>query len=363
MREIVAGAIADFRASWRMLTIADLAYKVVALAILTPATAIAIRWLLSRTGKSVVADVDIARFFVTTPAGIVALLLALTITTAIFILEVGCLMGIGVAAAKGVRTRAKEALTFGAEKAAPVIRLSLHMIVRAIAALIPFLAAIGLIYFTLLREYDINYYLARKPPIFIAALAAVGAIGLILAALAIRTVTRWAFALPLVLFENVPPRQALRESKVRSQGHRKRIAVVLVVWAAVTVFLNLLAGWLVTAIGAVAAARIGGSTSSLISFLALLLILWALAGIAVSVINTSMFALLVGRLWLATTSATVPETLEPKGRHLSPRAKWVLASSAALIGFGIVLLAFLVVRRNQQILVLAHRGASKEKPE
>ena len=365
MRQIVAGALADFRASWRTLAIADLAYKVVAFAFLTPVTAIAIRWLVSRSGSDVVADVDLARFLVTTPAGIVALLLAATITTAIVILEVACLMSIGFAAANGVRPRAKEALSFGAEKATPVIRLSLHMVVRVIAAVIPFLAAIGLVYIALLRDYDINYYLSRKPPVFIAALAIVGVIGLLLVALAVWTVTRWAFALPLVVFEDVQPLRALRDSKARSQGHRARIAIVLALWAAVAVILNLLASWLVTVVASMAAARLGGSTTSMVSFLTLLLGLWGLAAVVVSIINTSLFSLLVGRLWMAASPApvSVPDGLQPRGRHLSRRALWALTASAVLISAGVVLLAFAVVRRNQQILVIAHRGASKEAPE
>jgi len=365
MREIVGGALADFRASWRTLTIADLAYKILAFAILTPATAIAIRWLLSRSGSSVVADVDIARFFVTTPAGIIALLLAATITTAVAVMEAGCLMGIGLAAAQGVRTRAKEALTFGAQRAGAVIRLSLHMVIRVIAALIPFLAAVGLVYITLLRDHDINYYLTRKPPVFIAAIVLAGAIVAILAALAIWTAARWVYALPLVLFENVHPRQALRESKSRSLGRRTRIIAVLAVWAVVAIVLNLASAWLVTAIGGIAASRLGGSTTTLISYLAVLLILWALAVIVVSVINASLFSLLVVRLWLdaASQSVRMPEGLEARGQHLSRRALWALTSSAVLISAGLVLLAFLVVRRNQPILVMAHRGASKEAPE
>ena len=299
----------------------------------------------------------------TTPEGIIALFLAATITTAVVILEVGCLMAIGVATAGGVHTRAKEALTFSADNAAAVARLALRMIVRAIAALIPFVAAIGLVYVTMLRDYDINYYLARKPPVFIAALVIVAVIGAALAALAIWTITRWVFALPLVMFKNVSPRLALGESKRQSEGHRAQIAVVLAGWAAAAIVLNLIAGWLVTAVGAVAANRLGGSTTSLVSFLTILLILWAIAAIVVSIVNTSLFSLLVARLWLNASPVEVPEALQARGRHLSRRAVWVIASSAALVGIGIVLLAFLVVRRDQQILVLAHRGSSKEEPE
>ena len=61
------------------------------------------------------------------------------------------------------------------------------------------------------------------------ALAAV--IVVALAALLVRTIARWALALPLLLFEGVHPRRALGASAARSAGHRGLIVLVLAAWA------------------------------------------------------------------------------------------------------------------------------------
>ena len=62
-----------------------------------------------------------------------------------------------------------------------MLALVWHMLVRVILGVLPFLAAIGVVNFALLRPHDINYYLAQRPPVFYVA-AAIGAV--ILAALA-----------------------------------------------------------------------------------------------------------------------------------------------------------------------------------
>ena len=71
--EIVSSAVRDFLRSWRSLALTDIAYKVVAFALLTPATALLLRVDAIRRRRPVVADADIARFFLTTPVGIVTL--------------------------------------------------------------------------------------------------------------------------------------------------------------------------------------------------------------------------------------------------------------------------------------------------
>ena len=78
------------------------------------------------------------------------------------------------------------------------------MVVRLLAGLLPFLLAAGLVYWTLLRPHDINYYLARRPAGVLGRRwrsPALLAVALVL--LLVRTIARWALALPLVLFENV----------------------------------------------------------------------------------------------------------------------------------------------------------------
>ena len=70
IRGIVTDAVRDLSASWRSLALTDLAYKVVAFALLTPATVLLLRWLGSRTGTTVSPTPTSLRFFVTTRVGV-----------------------------------------------------------------------------------------------------------------------------------------------------------------------------------------------------------------------------------------------------------------------------------------------------
>src|SRR6186713_3278275 len=108
--EVVSGAIRSVRDSWRVLAQTDLAYKLISFALLTPATLLLLRWAMSRTGTSVVADTDIATFFLATPQGILALVVVGALLVAITALEMTSLMAIGVAAAQGRQLTARGAL-------------------------------------------------------------------------------------------------------------------------------------------------------------------------------------------------------------------------------------------------------------
>ena len=65
-KAIVSGAIRDVRDSWRVLAQTDLVYKLISFALLTPGTLLLLRWAMSRTGTLVVADTEIATFFLST---------------------------------------------------------------------------------------------------------------------------------------------------------------------------------------------------------------------------------------------------------------------------------------------------------
>ncbi len=115
-RAIVGDAFRDLRGSWRALALTDLAYKLVSFALLTPATLLLLRWAMARTGTAVVADVEIASFFLTTRPGILSLILGGAILSGITALEMACLMAIGLAAANGRELNVRGALAFGASR-------------------------------------------------------------------------------------------------------------------------------------------------------------------------------------------------------------------------------------------------------
>ena len=367
--EVVAGALRDFAAAWRVLAITDLAYKLVALAMLAPATALFLRWLLSRTGSRAVADADIALLFVTTRPGVIALFLGGAVITAITALGVGCLMAVGLATARGALVNGRTALAFSGRKTADILRLAGRMVVRVLAGLVPFLVALALVYVAFLRGHDINYYLAHKPTEFRIAVSFGAVIVAALGALLVRTIARWVLALPLLLFEGVHPREALGASAARSAGHRDLIVLVLAGWVASAVALAFAANAIVNGLGRAAAPPLAGSLVTLLAFLAGLIIVWAVLGIAVAFVNVSLFALLVVRIYLhvgVPDDVRLPAAAAPvwiAADRLSVRARLAVATVAVLLAVGAALLAFVATRGNRPVLVIAHRGASAKAPE
>src|SRR5262249_13593906 len=150
------------------------------------------------------------------------------------------------------------ALHFSGRRALDVLRVALQMVLRVVAGVIPFALAAGAAYLALLREHDINYYLAQKPPELVTALVIAALLGAGLAALLLRTIARWALALPLVLFENVAPRTALGESARRASGSHLAILAVLAAWAVGALALIAAAGWLVNLVGRTIAPSFAG---------------------------------------------------------------------------------------------------------
>ena len=346
----------------------DIACKVLSFAVLTPVTMMVLRWVMSRAEGRVIADVDIAAFFLTTPAGALTLVLGGALLAAITALEMACLMAMGMATANGTSLTAREALVFGGARAPLVLRLTAHMVVRLLAGLLPFLLTAGVAYWALLRDYDINYYLAVRPPAFWAATAVAAVLLVTLAALLVRTIARWALALPLVLFENVLPLRAFGESSRRSAGSRATIVLVLASWAVFALLLTAGLASVPEIIGRNLAPQLTGSLSLLLLFITGLALLWIALAVAAGIVNASLFALAVVRLYLRVGSPREPRVpdsavLERSYRRLPRSAMFGAAAIVFLAVLGLTLIVVASTRRNQPVLVIAHRGSSATTPE
>src|SRR6185503_2040502 len=176
-RALLVEAAADLRSAWPSLWRTDVAYKLLAFALLTPTASWLIYFLRGGTSDRVIADVDIAYFFLTTPAGIVTLLLGASLLVSITAVENASLMAVGFARAHGITLEAPGALRFGGRHALDVLRVAIQMVLRLVGGVIPFALAAGAVYLLLLRDYDINYYLSQRPPEFVEALAIAGLLG------------------------------------------------------------------------------------------------------------------------------------------------------------------------------------------
>lgn len=367
---LFSAAWADGRRVWQPLLLTDLAYKLLAFAVLTPLLGLAVRLGVSLSGESVLADQDIL-YFLIRPVGLTILVIIVALFLAIVALQQACMMTICVGATHDARVTVTSALRFSLAQVRSVLALTLRLTARCLLLAAPFLAGVGLIYLLLLTDYDINYYLNEQPPAFLSALGLAGVLVLGLAWVLIPRLIGWAVALPLVLFENVSPRQAMVESTQRIAGHRPTIAKVLVLWGAGSFLLSVLAPALVFAMGR-AIGPIGRSRVGLVLGLMLaILTLWLLVNLLVSWLSASSFALLVVHLYerfggapdTSVEDSMTRATDGPSGRLLSLRKLLVTLVGFAAVAGGLGFFLLEGVRGNDDVLVIAHRGASAAAPE
>ena len=230
MNSPIGRAACAFRQSWRPLFLTDIVYKLLAFVLLAPLVGILFRVLIAMSGKAVLSDMDILFFFLG-PLGWACLVAIAALWLGIVALEQASLLGILGARAANQNLGTSGALRFAFTNAGRVIRVTTRIIVLTLLTAAPFLVVAALVSFTLLTEFDINYYLKEKPPVFKAALAIGAILAAALTALLLRLFTSWLFALPLILFEDVRPREALRQSAARAHGHRRTLLCWIAGWA------------------------------------------------------------------------------------------------------------------------------------
>jgi glycerophosphoryl diester phosphodiesterase len=357
----------DLARAWRVLAITDLAYKAIAFAVLTPFVSLLLYWLRASASERVIADVDIPMFFLTTPTGIVSLILGASLVVTISFLETSCLMAVGFARLQNKVINVRGALRFAAARAPNVLRLSGRVVLRLLVGIIPFALVGGAAYLVLLREHDINFYLARKPIEFWIAAVIVALVVIGLVVWLVRAVARWALAMPLLLFENVSPRHALAESTRRGAGSYSRIAATLGVWAVVSILLSVVTSGLIAFVGRMIAPQLAGSVTLLLLFVAGLAIVGTVLALAVGIFNFSLFAILIMRMYLGVDKAQPDSSILTRYlgeiRRFSGREMKVAVAVGLLLAVGAALVGLLVNRNQRPVMIIAHRGSSWVAPE
>src|SRR5690606_35221129 len=150
-----------------------------------------------------------------------------------------------------------------------------------------------------LREYDINYYLQEKPPVFWTAVGIGAVLGGVLALLLLRLLTSWFFALPLVLFEEVRPSMTLGESKARARGHRWTILGWLGGWVLAFCLLSAITTGVAGFLGQVLVPDSTASLRWLTITIGIALLVWAAVSLLINVLGTTTFAATLMALYRA----------------------------------------------------------------
>ena len=345
------------------------AYTVLALAILAPLTGLLVRFLLGLGGNAAVADQDIA-WFLLSPLGMVSLVLVAGVVVAIVVVELSAMMGIAAVAASGSRPDWAGALKFAFSRTLDVLDFGWRLVVRVLLIVLPFLAVGAVAAWLLITGHDINFYLATRPPEFMAMLVIAAVLGLAMAVILFSRLADWSLALPLVLFSGVKAGEAFAGSRERLAGHRGEVVTVLVSWAAFAVAVGLAVALVADGIGSWLVPRFFGELRSLVLAIGLVAAIAGLGSLLAGALNGGAFALLMLSLHARHGPALDPgrlASLRKEARRHASAARPVRAVIAlgvlalAAIGIGVVLLQGTAVRDDA--LVVGHRGAAGRAPE
>jgi glycerophosphoryl diester phosphodiesterase len=361
----------DFRRAWGNLVVFEILFQSFKAWLLVPGIAVLLAAVLAHGGHVAVSNRDILDFLLT-PTGLLYAVLFGALAVVLWLLEQAGAMSLVALADSGTRPPPGRAIRVALAKSLRVGQLGTIQAGLLALACAPFALLAALTYWLLLTQHDIYYYLKDRPPTFWLAAGIGAALSLSALAAGLVLLVRWAFALPILLFENQPPIAALRASRDRIRGIGWQVG-------------SLLAGWLLAAallgIALAAGFRLFAATildrtgeGSLAPILLLLIAQGALFA-ALSFVTTAGQVVITRRLYAARNEqlgifpAGGGETIPDASAEMlsSPRARLpaCLAATAILLG-PLAAWASLPDQLSTQppeVRVTAHRGHARRAPE
>ncbi len=365
LKEIWKEALGILRKSIGQVFTTHLAYIALGVILFTPLVGVLGHLLLHLSGKTALSDLDIA-YFLLSPIGMAALIVMAALLIAILAFEQASLMAISAGAVRGLHIGVLQAVHFTARRAARIFRFTIHLVARLLIITLPFLAICGAIAWLLLTDYDINYYLSEKPPVFLIAAAVIAVLLLAMLVVLIHKLLGWSLALPLVLFTDTSPASAFAESIKLVEGHKREVVTALLSWAVVALLLGAVVVVCVQLLGSLLAPLFFDSIKLLVIVLGGIIALWSLGNLVTTTFTSGSFAALVVIFFERYGSITTSDLADKQ-----PRRLWrMTAPRFALLLIGAVVAAALAgswllngIQTQDDVVVIAHRGAAGKAPE
>jgi glycerophosphoryl diester phosphodiesterase len=358
----------DFLRARRTIFLFEFAFKLAEIWLLAPVIAWVLAAVLAGAGHIAVSNFDILNFLLT-PAGLLYAALFGTIAAALLLVEQAGVMGLAAMSGPVERPPPRQILRAALPNTLRVVQLGAILVLFTALAFLPFILLAALTHTIFLTGHDIYFYLTVRPPVFWVA-AGIGAV--LLAAALVTTMwlyTRWALALPIVIFEKQSPRAAVRASRERVRGAGWRIGFILFGWLVGAILLGVA---LAAGLRLLAAAVLDNAGERPFVPLVLLLLGQATLLATWTFVTIVGLTLLIRRLYILRSeelglrnvdaSAVVPGEKKP-----APPFNWRLAVlSLPLLAVAPVALWADLSRytaERPRVQVTAHRGHARAAPE
>jgi glycerophosphoryl diester phosphodiesterase len=355
--------------AWRPLLGVHLLCSAVAFAVIAPAGAAVLRAIVALSERPIVADQDILSF-AATPAGLIALALVAVAALGVLAIEQAAMTVIAFGDLQGWHVRAIDALRFVLARLRGVLELTARLLGAVLARMLP--AALGgaLIAWALLADHDINYYLAAKPPQFVVAVVLAAAALCVAAWFTFLRLAGWSLSLPILLLVEQSPARALAISVQHTLARIQQVCRAWLLWAIATILLPLLLWFVLDAVAAQVVPSAADSVRQVFATLVVLLGVAAAVSVLVAAFNAATFALLTVSMfdrWIPELRESIRgiaevATHEPR-KPLPLVAIGALAATLVLFALVTVLLLASSIEVDDDVAIIAHRGAASVAPE
>jgi glycerophosphoryl diester phosphodiesterase len=371
--ETARKVLASFRKAWEFrwpFLVTHLMVRLLILAVISPIASLILSLAIATRGKGALTDQDIALFLLT-PAGLIAAfaIICLLITGAV--LDVTLMTYLLRTGKAGAVTVISNGLRFIISRFVQLAGFSLQLIVRILLIAIPFFAVAAMLAAFSLTQYDINYYLTHRPPVFLLTAAVIAIILLAMIVVLVRRLAGWSVALHLLLFEHHLPSKTFAESARVLSGHKVHLATTLAIWIVARVILGLVvaaaAGILFNAVPG----WFGTNLRSVAIITIVLLILWGMANVVVATLSNGALSDILHEVYLrvspdaATVLAGDEGTAYRRTSSAAIPTAFFIAMALAAIVFGVFVGGRLLdsVAQTRTAEIIAHRGAAASRPE
>jgi glycerophosphoryl diester phosphodiesterase len=352
--------------NWRQFLVIHLSINALLFVLLTPAAVLLLRLAITLSGNAALSDEDIL-FFIISPWGLGASVVFFAVFAILVFLETAAL--ITAAQYSSLGKTASIPLVLVAQRAPRLFRLAVLILGQVILRGIPFALLVLAVYWFLLTDYDINYYLAVKPTEWYAALGLAAVICMGWAYQLLRLFISWVFCLPLLLLSDITPYAALTGSMKAVAGQRMYVARWLGGWLLASTLAGAAASGIVGIIGAFLIQASVESLKALLLVLSLVSLIGYIASFVITFISSSLLALIILKLF---SDVGLDDRLRqlPAGRRKGSftfNVSWRFLALALLAGLLISLWVVNTLMKQiefeDRTEIMAHRGASAVAPE
>ena len=227
--QLLTKICSDIKQSFLKLFVFDAFCKIIIFIIYAPLTGWIFTKLISFSGSGFIDHNNFVKF-VLTPEGIITIILWSTFGVAIYHFQLAGIITIAINKKAGERIKLVHIFGFIIKRFPKIIELSLRQCLTYLLYISPFAIIAGLIFILISSEYDLEYLAVNKPPIFWLGIFSGALLITGLLYLLIPIIIRWQFSLPILLFQDHKPKQALKKSAQLSKKFFWKISLAILGW-------------------------------------------------------------------------------------------------------------------------------------